>query len=255
MRKIALEFGHIFGLYISILRVIDEVLGSPYIRRPLYAEHGPQLILLCGFLEKWNKTKSHHDPHHSHFVFKTSFTQGLNATTRPSRSSLLGRRETAAGLFIFMAPTGNPTQKMKSICIYIYVHLFIHVLRMYIYICKYRYICVCVRVYVWLLFIALHTYVYNSWSLALDLQTIQLVCWLIPGPLSQQLVGVFRPWQTSWQCTSNRGACWVALVCGEMLETGSMAQTVDRFGNLQSWEIDFLISPKIPRVTFPNQLN
>ena len=101
----------------------------------------------------------------------------------------------------------------------------------------------------------LYAYVYNSWSLALDLQTIQLVCWLIPGPLSQQLVGVFRPWQTSWQCTSNRGACWVALVCGEMLETGSMAQTVDRFGNLQSWEIDFLISPKIPRVTFPNQLN
>ena len=113
--------------------------------RPLYAEHGPQLILLCGFLEKWNKTKSHHDPHHSHFVFKTSFTQGLNATTRPSRSSLLGRRETAAGLFIFMATNGKPNSKNEIYMhIYIYVHLFIHVLRMYIYICKYIYMCVCV---------------------------------------------------------------------------------------------------------------
>ena len=226
-------------------------------RRPLYAEHGPQLILLCGFLEKWNKTKSHHDPHHSHFVFKTSFTQGLTLLLQdhPDHHCWDAGRQQP----VFSSSWHQRETQLKKWNLYAYIYMFICLFMfcvcIYTSVNIYIYICVCVRVYVWLLFIALHTYVYNSWSLALDLQTIQLVCWLIPGPLSQQLVGVFRPWQTSWQCTSNRGACWVALVCGEMLETGSMAQTVDRFGNLQSWEIDFLISPKIPRVTFPNQLN
>ena len=160
---------------------------------------------------------------------------------------------------VFSSSWHQRETQLKKWNLYAYIYIYMFICLFMFCVCIYTSvnidIYVCVRVYVWLLFIALHTYVYNSWSLALDLQTIQLVCWLIPGPLSQQLVGVFRPWQTSWQCTSNRGAGWVALVCGEMLETGSMAQTVDRFGNLQSWEIDFLISPKIPRVTFPNQLN